>query len=199
MPSLATEWNPELIWQDEELERTHQHMPEPTVLCYLSGRGPNQGFHQGWWTPEMWARLILFLNHAGVVPIAVGAKTDDDLGYWRDCFVEFRRFGAKIKGLVGYTSIPDYLLLIQRAACWVGLNSGGGIVSASMGSPTLMFWSDNRFPVSQSHVNFEPGFKRSWIDDEGDPSKAQTYRTMCYGSPELTPQAAAECILEIMR
>lgn len=199
MPSLETEWNVEVTWTDSDRERSEVLMPEPTVLCYLSGTGPNRAFHGGWWSPQHWANLVVLLNENGIVPIAVGADTSSDHGYMTGCAHAFMRSGARIEPLVGKTTIPDYLLLIRRCSAWVGLNSGGGIVSASMGTPTLMMWADKRYPVGKPHPGFHPGMQRAWIDDDGDPEKTKTYRTLSYGSPDMTPENAARMIVEMAR
>ena len=62
-----------------------------------------------------------------------------------------------------------------------------------MGTPTLMLWADQRWPVGD--VAFVPEMQRSWLDDH----QLETYRTLSYGSPDLTPERLVDALLEVAR
>jgi hypothetical protein len=169
----------------------------PVVLLYASGVGPNHGFHNGTWRVEDWAATARLLMAEGIRPLLVGANTTDDLGQ-RDLIA--RHMGddfAGVEDTVGRTNIPQYVWLIERAAVWIGLNSGGGIVSAMRGTPTVMFWSDSAHPIygvdprNMLHTDMKTGFLAPW--------QLEPYRTLSFGSPELTPRNAVARALEVMR
>lgn len=198
IPELETDYDfSEMIRFPGLAESTARHiMRKPRVVLYPSGVGPNAGFHKGWWAPQHWLQVIRILNEAGERPVIIGANTPDDKDYWfkhlLPILVDDRR---DVHCIVGETSIPEVLAVIKASKCWCGLNSGTGIVSASMGVPTVMLWSDNRFKVGAPHLNFDPGMQRSWLS----PEQLATYRTHSYGDPATTPEAVAASILEVMR
>lgn len=163
------------------------------VLVYLSGVGPNLGFHNYWWSTEHWAITLREMAAAGLRPLIVGANTSDDLAYVTGLRNLMNREDI-FDVAVGETSIPGYLALIQDASVWVGLNSGGGIVGASMNTPVVMLWSDHRY-AQQSWVSLHANMQRGWLG----PHQLETYRTLSFGSPELTPEAVVEKTLEVKR
>jgi hypothetical protein len=165
------------------------------VLLYFSGVGPNIGFHGNLWYFEHWREVVRRLAAEGIRPLIVGAKTDDDMGY----LDRFRMHCtaddlAMFDSSVGDTNISQYCAQIQSAAAWVGLNSGGGIVSAAMGTPTVMMWSDHQY-VLPVHYQLPTAMQRSWLNAE----QLQTYRTFSYGAPTLTPENVVKSTLEVMR
>ena len=192
LPELETDYDVELDLSDAVLGRSEQLMPEPRVLLYPSGTGPNQGFHGGWWTVYNWYWVVRCLNEINVSPLFVGANTPDDCGYFKklEQYIGPLDYGS----VVGQTSIPDYMALIKRARCWVGLNSGGGMVAASMGTPCVQFWSDERHTPGP-HPGFVPEMQRGWLSEE----QLSTYRTFSYGAPDMNPRNVVDAINEVMR
>lgn len=193
LPGVPTQYDFSLRYDQHTLDRTVQLMPEPTVLLYPSGIGPNHGFHNGWWKPNGWLDVVRMLNRNGITPLFVGADTSDDRGYWK--IVQKLLGKLSFRSVVGETTIPDYMKLIERCRCWIGLNSGGGIVSASLRTPTVMMWGDRRWPVGNPNVRFNPDMHRSWLS----PEQLTTYRTLSYGDPETTPANVVAAALEVVR
>ena len=191
LPELETDYRFDLSFGDA-WSTSHRMMSGRQVLLYPSGVGPNLGFHEDWWTKQDWVDVVRLLNAGGHVPLFVGADTDDDRGYFRALEGLLREAGVAYHEVVGKTSIPEVLLLIRRAAAWCGLNSGLGITSASMGTPTVMMWADERWPVGR--VSFDPGMHASWL-----PAECPTYRTRSYGDPGTTPRSVVDAILEVIR
>ena len=195
IPELATQYSFDYRYPEGCEERCLALMPDPAVLLYLSGVGPNEAFHGGTWKPEDWVTVVSRLNRAGRIPILVGAPSVQDLAYRDRVLCAFTASGLHLmyNDLIGQTTIPEYVHLIERARVWVGLNSGGGMVAASAGTPTVMFWADKRYPVGTQH--FEPKMQTAWLSAE----QLETYRPVPYGSPYAEPERVAELILEIAR
>ena len=191
IPELDTEYGFEYFMPIGTENKSLELMPEPTVLLYPSGMAPNSGFHNYWWKFRDWAEVIQLLNDAGVEPLLVGANTKDDLRYASRLVRRCR--GLNFQNAVGKTSIPDYVRLIERARGWMGLNSGGGIVSASALTPTVMFWADKRWPVGGA--SFNPEMQTAWLH----PEEMSNYRTLSYGDPKMTPFAAANAMMNVIR
>lgn len=195
LPELETEYSYKLLYESRELERVARLCGQRPVLLYLSGTGPNVGFHNYTWTPNDWRRVITLLNERLDVPVViVGANTRDDLEYKAEVLNGYNFWYVD---LVGKTSIPEYCALIENASVWAGLNSGGGIVSAMRGTPTVMLWSNSDYPIAcvDTRVQLHPNMQRSWLA----PDQQGTYRTLSFGSPELTPERFVEDILEVRR
>lgn len=195
-PDLETEYNIALnipaYVRDNTWSWVGKRRP---VLLYVSGTGPNNAFHGGTFNERYWAQVIEGLNAHNIAPTLVGARTRDDTQFAS----EVRRWagGAAYDDLVGQTSTEEYLALIEHAAVWIGLNSGGGIIAASRGTPTVMLWSDSQYPIHglPPHLPLHTNMKSSWLP----PEASAWYRTLSFGSPALTPQAVVEAALEVMR
>lgn len=201
LSELETEWEYPLDIAVEDRRYAHGIMGERgRVLLYLSGIGPNGGFHNHRWTVQDWVEVAELLNAAGVRPLLVGANTPDDLGYekW------FRKASGDrdiADSAVGWTTVPQYCALIERARCWVGLNSGGGIVSAMLRTPTVMLWSDGKYDIPGVAKNnvLHTNMKWGWLRPERRNGADSTYRTISLGSEDMTPRAVAQATLEAMR
>lgn len=194
MPELATEYSYPLAISDADRAYARSLAPAGSVLLYPSGISANRGFHRNTWRARDWAQVIAGLNGAGVVPVLVGAKTSDDLAYRGQVAAACRRL--EYVDTVGLTNIPQVLAMIEDAGVWCGLNSGLGIVSAMRYTPTLMLWADARYPIrGSSTYTMHPEMQRSWLA----PDQLTTYRTLSYGSRELTPGRVVHEILSIRR
>lgn len=194
LPELATEYEYPLLISDADRAYARSLAAPGSVLLYPSGTGANKGFHRNTWTVQHWAHVVQQLNARGVVPVLVGAASADDLAYRAQLVRALRR--AKYVDTIGRTNIPQVLAMIEDAAAWAGLNSGLGIVSAMRRTPTLMLWADARYPIrGSSTYTMHPEMQRSWLCEE----QLATYRTLSYGSRELTTSAVVAGILEIRR
>ncbi len=194
-PELETEHDFPLLIPEDARQYVRDADAEDRVLLYPSGVGPNNGFHRGTWEVGYWVNIICQLNAHGVRPLLVGANTKDDLEYAKWIERDARRVGARWDSLVGKTTIPQYLAAIEAARAWVGLNSGGGIVSAIRGTPTVMMWSDSACSVPGVGTVLHTNMRTSWLS----PKQLTTYRTLSYGSPDLTPDNVVRATLEVMR
>lgn len=192
LPEIDTDYEIEYEFDIFTEQRVQSMIPEPRVLLYPSGTGPNNGFHGGWWTVHNWRWVVQCLNDAGISPLFIGANTPDDCGYFKT--LEEHMKGLTYDSIVGQTSIPDLVLLIQRCKAWCGLNSGGGIVAASMKTPTVMMWSDENCTPGP-HPGFVTEMQRGWLNEE----QLETYRTFSYGGSDTNPRNVADAILEVMR
>lgn len=196
-PDVATDYTYELNIKDEDRQYVRNRWGTNRTLLYLSGVGPNWGFHRNWWKPEHWVEVIQLLNAEAEIPLLVGANTYDDLKYMEQVEALAKAAGATYDNSVSFTNIPQYCALIQDAAIWIGLNSGGGIVSAMQQTPTLMFWSDSLFPgvcdPANKTVPLHTNMKTSWLNE----AQLKTYRTLSYGDPQFTPQRVIELAREI--
>jgi hypothetical protein len=194
LPGLPTEFSYPLRLPDGARERARDAVDAGAVLLYLSGVGPNRGFHNDTWTVEMWVEVVELLNAAGLIPVLVGASSRDDLGY-RDLFAARAAGRARFQDLVGRTSIAEVCAVIERAGAWVGLNSGTGIVAAMRGVPTVMLWSDSAYPIPGAVEPLHTAMRTSWLP----PEKLGRYRTLSLGSPELVPTRVVARTLEVLR
>jgi hypothetical protein len=192
MPELATEFSYPLNIPEAAREYARRWDPPGSVLLYPSGTDANYGFHRNTWTVRNWAEVISRLNAEGIVPVLVGAKSKADLAYQRLLVGACRR--SRYVDTIGKTNIPQVLAMIEDASVWCGLNSGLGIVAAMRSTPTLMLWADARYPIRGSST-MPAAMQRSWLSED----QLETYRTLSYGSPELTPAAIVENILAIRR
>jgi hypothetical protein len=201
MPELATEYTLAYKFPTDVHQRCSGLMPHGrTVLLYPSGIGPNYGFHRDWWSPLLWALVVLEFNKYNIIPTFVGANTADDVNYMKSVEGYLKTYEcAQYFNAVGKTDMASYIYMIMKARGWMGLNSGGGIVAISVNCPTVMFWADNRFPIKDemglTAQNFNPMMQYSWQSAE----QLKVYRTLSYGSPSLTPQEAVKQMLEVIR
>lgn len=195
LPEIPTDYTYPLITSEAARERMRSLAgPRPT-LVYMSGTGPNIGFHNGWWDVADWVTVVQLLNDAGIAPVLIGAANGHDDAY-RDWFVRAaNRNQLRFTDLIGQTSHEEVCALLQDASVWTGLNSGTGIVSAMLGTPTVMMWSDDRYPLPGTGTLLHHKMRDSWLQE----SQLATYRPLSYGSPELTPENAAKAILEVRR
>ncbi len=194
-PELETEHDFPLLIPEADRQYIRDMGAEGRVLLYPSGVGPNNGFHRGTWESAYWVNIICQLNGLGIRPLLVGANTKDDLEYARWIERDAKKFGAAWDSLVGKTTIPQYCAAIEAARVWVGLNSGGGIVSAIRGTPTVMMWSDSAHAIPGVGTVLHTNMRTSWLAEH----QLNTYRTLSYGSPELTPPNVIKAILEVIR
>jgi hypothetical protein len=194
-PELDTEHDFPLLIPEADRQYIRDADAEDRVLLYPSGVGPNNGFHRGTWEVGYWVNIICQLNAYGIKPLLVGADTKDDLDYAKWIERDAKRLGARYDSMVGRTTIPQYVAAIEAAKVWVGLNSGGGIVSAIRRTPTVMLWSDSACPVPGAGTVLHTNMKTSWLK----PDQLPTYRTLSYGSPALTPDNVVKAALEVMR
>lgn len=186
---LETDYVYPLNIREQDVEYAHLVAPPGSVLLYPSGMGPNLGFHHNSWEWNHWVRVVELLNGAGIEPVFVGAHTREDMSYWMH--VRPLLLGTRYTDAVGRTTVPQIMALIRQAGAWCGLNSGLGIVSAMLGTPTVMLWADRRYPVGS--VAFDPVMQTSWLSED----QLETYRTLSYGSSEMTPANVVARILEV--
>jgi hypothetical protein len=194
LPELPTEFSYPLAIPTVARARAAALVPAGSVLVYLSGIGPNRGFHNHVCSIGLWVRVCELLNAAGFVPALIGSNTPDDLGY-RDAFVSAAAGRARVQDAVGQTSIAEVCAIVETAQAWVGLNSGTGIVAAMLGVPTVMLWSDSRFPIPGAIEPLHTNMRSSWLS----PPQLARYRTISYGSPELTAVNVVSRTLEVIR
>ena len=197
LPEIETDYTYDLqIPADDRATALELAGPRP-FLIYMSGVGPNRGFHNHWWSPYEWAQTIKLLNDADIVPHVVGAPSEDDLKYAAWFASQREAQGLRYHNLVGQTTHAQVMAMIQRAAVWVGLNSGLGIASAMMSTPTVMQWSDDREELNLPGVPryLHHNMQRSWLSE----AQLQSYRTLSYGSPEHTPERLVELAMSVMR
>jgi hypothetical protein len=197
LPELRTEFDIPLNIPAAALETAELLAGERPVLVYPSGIGPNAGFHLNTWRVEDWQTTIRLLVQALHRPVTlVGANTPDDLGY-RDLLLADGTLTDHVVDLVGQTSLAEYCAVIESAAVWVGLNSGGGIVSAMRHVPTVMLWSDSASPVPGVHPNnvLHTNMKTSFLA----PWQLDSYRTLSFGSADLTAQNVVDKVLQVIR
>lgn len=194
LPTVATQYTYELQIPEEESAKARALVGDGAVLLYLSGVGPNLGFHMNRFTPAAWVEIILRLNKEGVRPTILGAPTSQDRDYAAIVLGTAQKLGLQFRDLVGDTTIPMVCDIMRRASVWMGLNSGLGIVSAMMGTPTVMFWSDSAFPipgVTPLHTNM----RTSWLA----PWQLERYRTFSYGDPSLSLANVVGTLFEVRR
>jgi hypothetical protein len=200
LPEIATEYSYPLNIPDADVAQARHLMGADRVLLYPSGIGPNAGFHGNSWTIRDWVEVIQQLNSHGITPTLIGAPTPDDTGY-REWII---RRGERVGGIcvndtVGVTNQPQVLAMIREADAVAGLNSGLMIMAAAMRVPTVMLWANKKYYKNMMDVNpqslLPEEMARSWLCED----QLHTYRTLDFGSPELTPEALVQNILEVKR
>lgn len=194
LPELATEYSYPLNIPAADRAYARSLALPGAVLLYPSGVSANRGFHRNTWSVYDWADVISILNAEGIDPVLVGAKSENDLAYQQKLLPALK--GTRFDDTIGLTNIPQVLAMIEDAGVWCGLNSGLGIISAMRYTPTVMLWADSRYPIrSSSTYTMHPNMQRSWLA----PDQLETYRTLSYGSPDLTPANVVREILSVMR
>jgi hypothetical protein len=72
-------------------------------------------------------------------------------------------------------------------------------MAAAMRVPTVMLWANKKYYKNMMDVNpqslLPEEMARSWLCED----QLHTYRTLDFGSPELTPEALVQNILEVKR
>jgi len=194
LPEIDTEYTYPLLISDETKVQMQALAGVRPTLVYMSGTGPNIGFHNGWWDVGDWVDVVARLNVEGIEPVLIGAANGHDEAY-RDWFVRAGGKRLKYLDLIGQTTHEQVCALVVDASVWVGLNSGTGIIAAMQGTPTVMMWSDDRYEVPGAGTVLHRNLKTSWLADE----QLSTYRTLSYGSPELTPENTVKAMLEVRR
>lgn len=194
LPELPTDFTYPLALPPAARQRAAALMPERTILLYLSGIAANRHFHNHVCSIGLWVHVAELLNAAGFVPLLIGANTQDDLCY-RDAFLRGAAGRARVTDLAGRTSVAEVCALVERSAAWVGLNSGTGIVAAMLGTPTVMLWSDSRYPIPGAVEPLHTNMRASWLHAD----QCARYRTISYGSPELNAVNVAARVLEVVR
>jgi Glycosyltransferase family 9 (heptosyltransferase) len=194
LPELDTEYSYPLDIPAKDRVYARSLAAPGSVLLYPSGVSANRGFHRNTWSVYDWTEVIERLNAEGVVPILVGAKSENDLEYQKKLLPALK--GTRFDDTIGLTNIPQVLAMIEDAGVWCGLNSGLGIISAMRYTPTVMLWADSRYPIrSSSTYTMHPNMQRSWLRED----QLATYRTLSYGSPGLTPASVVANILAVKR
>lgn len=191
MPELETEYSFDYRINDLSLSVSHRIMPEPRVLLHLCNEKANRYFHGMWWGLDDWADVIRRLNDRDIIPMIVGAGTVADLSFVNRLATECA--GIQFVSAAGRTTIAEIVDMLRRCRLFIGLNAGLGIVSASMGTPTLIMWADNRWPVGE--ISFDQGMQTAWLCS----SQRDAYRTFSYGSPEMTAENVMQQAMEIIR
>lgn len=194
MPELPTDYSYPLAIPAASRARAAALVPPGSILLYMSGTAANRDFHNHVCSVGLWVHVVELLNAAGFTPALIGASTPDDRLY-RDVFLTAAAGRVRVIDVVGRTSIADVCALIESAAAWVGLNSGTGIVAAMMGKPTVMLWSDSRYPIPGAIEPLHTNMRTSWLDS----ARLARYRTISYGSPELTAVNVVARTLEVVR
>jgi len=186
IPEIATTYARELVNHEKDY-----------IILYFSGIGPNLGFHAHTWSMAHWSEVVQKLNAEGHVPVVVGANTPSDLGYMHNFKNMFKHLNLKFVDTVGKTNLAQVFSLIRESSVWCGLNSGLGIVSASQGVPTVMLWSDRRYPIKgvRDWVYLHENMQTAYLNE----NQLKTTRALSFGSPELTPDAVVKNILEVKR
>lgn len=186
-----------------EAKRYVRRFGRRPVLFYPSGVSANAGFHSNTFTKDDWAATAKALsNNVGPI-VVVGSGSKNDLNYWRDGHdgqpslrSKFDELGVYYVDAVGKTDLTQYCALIATASCWVGLNSGGGIIAASQYTPTVMIWADSAYPIEGSNAkNMDTNMQRNWLRAD----QLVTYRTLSFGSPQLTPENVVKNVLEVAK
>lgn len=184
-----------------EAKKYIEQFGEKPLLFYPSGVSANRLFHNNLWKKEDWARSAKQLNEATGKPVVVvGSSSKVDIEYWSDSENSLRSIfdsmGVKYIDTIGKTNLPQYCALIDACSVWVGLNSGGGILAAALKVPTVMFWSDSAYPISDSNASkMHTNMQRSWLNKE----QQLSYRTLSFGSPWLFPENIVKKVLEVIR
>lgn len=193
LPEVETDFRPPLRISEGAIGQAREVVGRRPVLLYMSGIGPNAGFHANTWAVEDWVSVVRLLNDAGLAPVLMGARSYDDVQY-------AKRFDYLAKGLryvnaVGKTSMESAFAAILDCRCWIGLNSGLGIVGASQGVPTVMLWSDSEYPIEGCGAPLHTEMKRAWLPK----GELSYYRMLSFGSPGLTAENVVASALEVMR
>ncbi len=175
-------------------EKAAALVPQGAILLYLSGIAPNWHFHSHVCSVGLWVRVAELLNARGCTPVLIGADTPDDYAY-RDAFLNAADSRVRVMDVVGRTSVAEICAVLERAGAWVGLNSGTGIVAAMRGTPTVMLWSDSRYPIPGAAEPLHTNMRTSWLAQ----SQLERYRTVSFGSPELTAANVVARTLEVVR
>ena len=193
LPELPTDFVYPLNIPDAARRRARALVSPDSILLYLSGVAANRDFHNNVCSIGLWVRVAELLNAAGYTPVVIGANTANDLVY-REAFLRAAAGRASVHDIVGQTSIAEVCAVIETAAAWVGLNSGTGIVAAMLGTPTVMLWSDSRYPIPGAVHALHTNMRTSWLS----PPQLARYRTISYGSPELTAVNVVARTLEVI-
>jgi hypothetical protein len=139
LPAYETNWNYEI----RDLGGTPAP-DEPYVLGYFS----DHGMFEHWIAKMGVDRIHAFLRSLPLPVLLTGCA-------WDKPFAQ-KIAGGNVEDCTGETSFPELLRLIRGAVGYVGWCGGNTILSAHVGTPTLMIWSDY----------FLPAFYTNWVDPQ---------------------------------
>lgn len=94
----------------------------PVAIVHVGAMRPDRR-----WPPERWARVLELLEAGGLHPVMVGTR--DDV---RDAHRAIASGSAKPLDLVGETSVGELVGLLERAALFVGGDSGPAALAGAL-------------------------------------------------------------------
>lgn len=128
------------------------HAVEKPII-YASSPGPGRAWLPSI-TPLYWAALISAVgHHFGQKPVLIGSMWDIPVRNAIREVADTSGFDVDYYDLVGQTTLPEILALIERAPAMVGLICGMTIMGNHFNTPT----------ISLAPAKFLPGFLTSWI------------------------------------
>jgi hypothetical protein len=167
LPQYEINWD---IWKDfiiDELDHlTTSLIPRDYAVFYLGPLTGNttDGHNRGpLWKPEDWINLGRRVHDEfGLRIVAVGAPYD--VAYFQNLV------GPQLNGdspywtnLIGQTSIGQLYSITQNARFVVSYQSGVGIVSAYLGTPTAIWWRGRGDSISPSkYLSFDERMASAW-------------------------------------
>jgi len=135
---------PDLSW----LEAGGPELPEPYAVL-VPGASPHRPRKR--WPAERFGALAARLWGQGILPVIVGATTDQALA------AAILRVCPTALDLTGRTSLVDLAGLSFRAAFCVGNDTGPTHLAAAMGCPTVVLFSEDSDPALTAPVGRWPG------------------------------------------
>jgi heptosyltransferase I len=93
---------------------------------------PGAGWEGKQWLPERWGQVADQIRSAGVPVVLMGAPNEAQLAQQVKAAMH-----SQAIDLVGATSLSLMAAVIERAALWLGSDSGGMHIAAAVGTPTI--------------------------------------------------------------
>lgn len=172
LPEYEVNWNyPVLLQPDDRQDAENlQRDINPLVIIYLCSMATNRLWGDEDWNIGKWLEVI-----NGIYAITkkrlvlVGSSFEMFRDEWRDdlgVYEELKRLDPnidnKVYNLIGQTTVPEVLAMINEADLVVGMPSGMTIMAAHFRRPTVTIWP--AISISKSKEVFYHDFKDCWVD-----------------------------------
>ena len=180
LPEFSIDWNTmgEFSFLESETRYAEQLRLNlgPFAVFYLGpeeGNTTNGHNRGGLWSPQEWADLSRLLEGMGLQIVVVGAAYDKS--YFER---HLKPLGVNWRSFIGEWHIGQTLAVVKAASLTVAYQSGIGICSHYLGTPTAQWWrAKGNSASTRAYISFEESMAHCWTN----PLHRSRYLPLIYG------------------